>query len=399
METRRILIVDDQKQGRRNLEKALNSFNGEWVPEFSQTGEQALKSIRQTNFDIALCETTLTDMDGVDLIRKIRAIRPGTIVLATSANRDRSILLKSLNAAHQFIPKPINPNELARIIENSLGLRQVLNDEALHTKIASVGILPAAPDTYIRLVQMIESDDVSVRRIADLIKSDVGISAKLLHMANSAFFGLPARVENLLHAVNLLGLDTIKSLVLAAEVFGRFQDPHIPGFTIEGIYIRSMAVGARAKHLASALGLTRQHAEDALTAGLLHEIGLLIMLEKLRAELKVASMQAEQESIPLYEAELRLFGVTHAEIGAHLLSVWGLPYPIVEAVAYHYRPSSVPVPTMNALTAVHMAFALVTDDRVCNCRKGNVLDNDYRDRLHLSGKMNHIQRLCPAGAA
>jgi putative nucleotidyltransferase with HDIG domain len=301
--------------------------------------------------------------------------------------------------AHQYVTKPCKPQTLEMMLQNSLGLRRLLTNEALHSRIAKIGSLPSPPAIYNQLVGELQSETANMQKIANLIRQDVSITAKLLQIINSAYFGLPTHVESPLQAVNLLGLDTVKSVVLTAGVFSQFDDPRLPEFSIDQIFNHSIAVGTSARHFANAFGLERRQSEDSLMAGMLHDIGKLVMLTEFKEELSLALKLSERESIRFYEAERRIFGVTHADIGAHLLSLWGLSDSILEAVALHATPNLAPSPMVNVLTAVHLANAIDHDQRsLTNDPMSTYADMAYLKGLGIAGQLPFLRTLCLAEA-
>jgi putative nucleotidyltransferase with HDIG domain len=312
-----------------------------------------------------------------------------------SGQTDRELVLQAAKYAHQIVAKPIEPTAFRKIVENSQGLRKILDNREMRERLASVESLPSPPKLYNELVSELQSETSSMKNIANLVGQDVSITAKILQLVNSAYFGLPTHIESPQHAVSLLGLDTLQSLVLAVGVFDQFEDPKFHGFSIDKIYDHSMAVGANARNLANCLGLQKRQSEDSLMAGMLHDVGKLLLLKHFQPELKKALELASEKSIPLHEAENEVLGVTHAEVGAHLLSLWGLQDSILEAVALHPSPRNAASPIVNVLTAVHIAYALDHDsDSGGESEEQSALDVQYLEELDLSGQLKFFQRLC-----
>ncbi|HOP06639.1 MAG TPA: response regulator [candidate division Zixibacteria bacterium] len=395
----KMLCVDAQPNIATETDKFPANTDWEWHCTRVETAQNALEQLQQEQFDVVISELNLPDQDGSELIKQIAAEYPGTVRFILSSCTDRETILKTAGSAHQFIAKPGEPEILGKLISNSLGMRRLLSNAELHRRIASIKSLPSLPDVYNDLVSEIQMENCSMRRVAGLISRDVGITAKLLQMVNSAFFGLPTHVESPLHAVNLLGLDTVQSLVLTAGVFQQFEGCDLPGISIDSIHNNSMAVGSSARLIATAFGLNRRPAEEALMAGMLHDVGKLVMLANFRDEITDAMLLSQEEKIPLWKAQKKILGVSDAQIGAHLLSLWGLPDNILEAVALHYRPVDTPHPLLNVLTTVHIAFAL-NQDLNNNIRDAaaSSLDMDYLLKLGLADQLQNIKNLSLAAA-
>lgn len=391
----RILFVDDQQKNVADLRRLSKGLGQEWESEIVESGAQALAALDKECFDVVVSELTMSDMNGVQLLKKVKELCPGSVRLILSSQSDRELVLRAAKYAHQILARPIEPTAFKKTVENSQGLRKILDNREMHERLASVESLPSPPRLYNELVSELQSETSSMQNIADLVGQDVSITAKILQLVNSAYFGLPTHIESPRHAVSLLGLDTLQSLVLAVGVFDQFEDPKFPGFSIDSIYDHSMAVGANARNLANCLGLQKRQGEDSLMAGMLHDVGKLVLLKHFQPELKRALELASEESIPLHQAEKEVLGVTHAEIGAHLLSMWGLQDSILEAVALHPSPKNAASPMVNVLTAVHIAYALDQDsDSGIGNDDPSALDMQYLRELDLSGQIKFFRRLC-----
>lgn len=360
MQQKAILFVfaDEQQTVLENIRQILNRRQAEWEISFAADARQALEVMKREDIHVVVTDMNLPGVTGLELLKRIEQQWPGTIRFILSTEQDRKVVLQYLGVAHRSIAKPCNPEELRQFLNTSLGLRELLANKELHVKIATIGNLPSPPELYNRLMSELQNETTSITRVADLVCQDVALTAKIMQMINSAFFGLPRRVESVTQAVNYLGLEAIKALVLAAGTFSQFQVENMPGVSIENIYSHSLGVGTLAQKIARKIGLNRQQCDEALMAGMLHDVGKLVMLAHLREELARALRKAEEQQLVLFDAERLVLKVTHAEIGAHLLSLWGLPDSILEPVALHHDPLRMPCPEKNVLTAVHLADAL-----------------------------------------
>ena len=181
------------------------------------------------------------------------------------------------------------------------------------------------------------------------------MSAKILQLANSAFFGLPRRVTNPQDAVLLLGLETVKALAVATNVFTYFGESKASVISLTAVRNHSTGVASLAKRIAATQGMDKQMADGAVIAGLLHDVGKLVLSAKLPALYTSVLRTADSERLSLVEAEKRLMGSSHAELGAYLLGLWGFPDGVLQAVAFHHSPQRSLTAQPTALTAVHIA--------------------------------------------
>jgi putative nucleotidyltransferase with HDIG domain len=300
------------------------------------------------------------------------------------------LIMQSVGYAHQYLAKPCDPDVLRSAISRSLALKNLLSNPRLHGLIADIKALPTPPALYDKLVAELQSEESSAKTVAEIIASDIAMTAKLLQVVNSAFFGMPTRVESALRAVNLLGLDTVRALVLTVGIFAQSETNPLGGISVDSIYSHSLAVGAAAKRLARALGLDARQSDDALMAGMMHDIGILISLTHLRKEMKGALDMSRTQSINYRQAEIEVMGVSHAELGAHLLSIWGLPDIIVEAVAFHHNPNDGVNKSIGVLTAVHLANAFLP--QLGNDQESPAsLHDGYVSRLGLEARLSELR--------
>jgi len=390
-EKKRILFVDDQPNVLAGMQRMLHKMKDEWEMTFCESGKEALAIMEKQSFDLIVSDMMMPEMNGAKLLTEVAKLYPGMARFILSGHSDRELILQSVGNAHQYIAKPCDSEKLKQYISSSFGLQQILSNPKLHARIAEVKALPSPPEIYNEVVRELQSETASIDTIARLISKDVSLSAKILQIVNSAFFGLPQHVESVVQAVNYLGLNTVQGLVLTAGVHDQLREASIPGASLESIFDHSMAVGGLAKKIAVEIGLQQRDSEDALMAGLLHDIGKLVMLANFKDEMNSVIKLVREKSLQPYVAEKEILGANHGEIGAHLLSLWGLHDPILEAVMYHHNPQQTMQTTKNILTAVYIAN--VYD----NCKPGDggdllsALDTEYLEALDLIDQLPHLQ--------
>ena len=206
--------------------------------------------------------------------------------------------------------------------------------------VGRIGKLPAMPKTYGLLQAALAQPTVTAAQIGDIVSADAAIASKVLQITNSAFFRLRKPMVRIKDAVTYLGFATVRNLVLSAEIFSQWQAPK--GLSdVDPERMQMHADNVQAAAACKALAGGRASPDDAWLAGLLHDIGYWILIQECPKELANALQLARAEGLSLLECERRVTGATHAEIGAYLLGLWGLPYAIVEAVALHHTPTAV----------------------------------------------------------
>lgn len=216
--------------------------------------------------------------------------------------------------------------------------------------------LPSLPSTYFDLLKEIESPSVTLQGIADVIARDPVATARLLQMANSAAFSPAEKVTQPMDAVALLGVQSVKSMVLCLQVFSQQDAAREAGLSLEQLWEHALLVAKFARQITLKQTDDPERAEEAFTVGLLHDVGRIVMASNLPKEYAAAVAAAREQSRPLHEEEAARFGVNHARVGAYLLGLWGLPASYIEAVAAHHAPGQTAFAVeFSFLSVVHAA--------------------------------------------
>lgn len=355
---KRILFVDDDQAELLILERMLRSLQNEWEMAFVQSGREALVAMENSPFDAIVTDMQMPGMDGAELLEQVRREYPQVIRIVLSGAVDEDDAFRAVGPTHVWLPKPCNIEFLRSIIERAYTWREFLTDPDLARLIGGMKSLPSVPRLYVGLVEELRSPDTSFRDVADIISNDVGMAAKILKMVNSAFFGLNRRVSSLEQAISILGLKMIKALVLSVKVFTQFDQTKVSAFSIEELMNHSVATGSLARLIVRDETRSQNLADDAFMSGLMHDVGKLVLADNEPEGYDRMLARARQKELPSWMIELEEFGSTHADVGAYLLALWGLPDPIVTAAAYHHRPSDCAEKEFSSLTAVHVANIL-----------------------------------------
>jgi HD-like signal output (HDOD) protein len=383
-----ILFVDDEPVLLDGLKRSLRSMRNEWTIMFADGGEEALKALEQTPFDVIVSDMRMPKMDGAQLLNEVQRRYPHIVRIVLSGYSDKEMIFHSIRATHQFLAKPCEPEQLKMTIRRACALQNVLKNEALRALVTGMSAIPSLPAILLEIKQEAESETSSLKAIGKIIVKDMGLTAKILQLANSAFFGVRGPISTVEQAVNFLGLETVQALILVAHVFSQFSAKHLSTFQIARLWEESLETGALAREIAKVEGCTPFETEQAYTAGLLHDMGILVLAANCADQFNAILAEAAAKRGTVWELEQSEIGITHAELGAYMLGLWGLSDPIVEAVAYHHRPGECIGKTFAPVTAVHVADALLpclskygTDD--CT----HLIDTTYLEKLHLSDRI------------
>jgi putative nucleotidyltransferase with HDIG domain len=330
-----------------------------WEMQFAQDEASVWERLESQDYDVIVLDLRTPEVDSIELFQRVKEQYPQLVRVMIAGPSDQEIVLRAIRSNHQIVAQPFNPRSLMGLINRSCQLRDILRNEELKKSIARINNLPSLPSLYQQIISELQSTRVSVKRVADLIAQDVTMTAKILQLVNSAFLSLPQKIINPHQAVVLLGIDIIKGLVLHVHIFSSFKlNPRIKNFSIEALSEHSLLVAKLAREIVFAETNVRSMEDYALVAGLLHDIGKLVLLgEPDRYNQVMAHCQSR--SCNHYQGEYEVLGASHAEIGAYLLDLWGIPEPVVRAIAFHHNPSKSMEPNFSALTAVHAANALI----------------------------------------
>ncbi|HEY3738336.1 MAG TPA: response regulator [Bryobacteraceae bacterium] len=333
---KKILFVDDEPNLLEALQRMLRPQRKEWEMLFALGGAAALEVLDKTPVDVVVTDMRMPGLDGAELLQLVHDRFPNVLRIVLSGHFEVEAGLRAVPVAHQFLTKPCEPDKLKAAIERSSQNSSSLTDESTRRIVGAIGTLPSPPRTCTQLMEAIQDPNVSMATVGRIINQDVAISAKVLQLVNSGFFGLAREVSNVSTALNLLGMDVLKQLVLSAGVLKTFQPRRkIQGFSLDQFEAHSQLTAKIANQISSDLGTD----SGGVLAALLHDTGKLVLASWRPDELERAIAESAQQKRPLHECEWELFGTGHAEIGGYLLSLWGLPSSTVDAISFHHRPS------------------------------------------------------------
>ena len=363
MEKVKILFIDDEPNIVMGLKRMLHPMRNDWDMYFAGSGPEALKMLENLQADIIISDMKMPQMDGAQLLSIVKTRYPGIIRIILSGYSEKEFIMKTSSSAHQFLAKPCKMETLKNTIQRLINLHNLVLNKEVKQKITGLSNLPSLPLLYKQLDEELNSNNVSIKKIGDIISQDITMTAKILQMVNSAFFGLPQKINDPIQAVNFLGMDTIKSLVLFHHLFSTFQNNSEVIELLQEIWQHSFKVAFGAKKIMEYRNESLKTLEKTFAAGLLHDVGKLVLIESDEYKSELIKL-GKTSSFTLRTYEQKIFGADHSIIGGYLLGLWGLPDYMVETVAFHHSPAAVASEKFSILNVISLADTYFSDEEI-----------------------------------
>jgi len=384
---KRILFVDDDDVELKALKHLVASSDCGWEVKYCQSPEDALTILGKEPFDITVSDLRMPGMDGGEFLSEVMVRHPKVVRLIMADATDQNLTMEKAGVVHQYIPKPCEIDILRASVDRAGDLEASIRRERIMKMVEKMDRLPALPSLYIEVVEKLKDPEVSLEDVGEIISRDIAMTAKILKLVNSAFFGLRRQISSPIEAANYLGLDTVKGLVLSLHAFAQFDANLLGGLALEAVWNHSMLTAVCCKLIADHEGYRGHMKDDSFVAGMLHNIGRLIMASNDPERYQLANQESVE--IGIAAAEEEVFGVNHADLGGYLFALWGLPGSIVDAVEFHHDPSKSGQREVSTLTLVHAANAIVTRQHEEVRTSGSTrVDEAYLDSV---GLKDHYQ--------
>lgn len=355
---RGILLVALSPEDAGSLRASLRDTADKWRLEFVPNVRQALTALEGAPFHAAVVDLLAPGIDAPGLFKSMMDASPTTLRLGLVSPPERQAVQQVRAAVHQLLTKPCDAKVLKAVLARAFAAQDFLSDENFKRLAGGIRSLPVLPVIYTELMQELRSDDPSLERAGQIVAEDMALTTKILTLVNSAFFGLGRSITHPSEAAVFLGTETLRALVLSLQVFSQFSQVRLKEFSVDNLWKHSWATGVLARRLCEFEEASRTTMDESFIAGLLHDMGKLVLAANHPAQLEETIRQARQKRVTFWEQEYQIYNASHAELGGYLLAQWGLSSGVVEAVAFHHRPAQAPRQDFCALTAVHLANTL-----------------------------------------
>lgn len=328
-----VLFVDDEHRVLDGLRRSLFAVRDRWDIRTACGAEAALGMLSERPAWVVISDLRMPGMDGLTFLQEVAVRWPEAVRIILSGQEDPETAPRAWQVAHQYLSKPCEGRAVISALDRACGTHLLLNSPELRAMAGRLNTLPTTPGTLAQIEMVTTRDGVPIRELVSIIQRDVALTSKVLQLVNSAYFGVARTIANVEGAIQVMGFDLLRALIYAHEV-GHAFPCSLASWSPEAEQRHTLRVATVAK----ALGDNRAEAADLFTAGILHDVGKLVLASRAPELLERSISLSRETGVPLYVAEQQVYGVSHAELGAYLMGLWGLPWPLVEAVALHHAP-------------------------------------------------------------
>ena len=356
--TKQVLFVDDEPRVLSGLRRMSHAARGQWQAFFAGDGREALAVLSEQPIDVVVSDIYMPGVNGVELLTEVRKQHPRTVRFALSGQASKGAVLESVGLVHQYLAKPCDADSLMAALHRVFALEETLACDSLKATITGLEVLASVPALYDALLEQLAEPQPSIKQIAATISQDVGMSLRILQLVSTLFFARPVRTLSPAHAAAFLGADILEALARSPSALSRWDAQQDSRVSLAELCRHARTTAAFARRIAELEGAGRSGREEALVAGLLHDVGKVLLATRMPEAYDSVLSAAGHSHSETLEAERAVFGNNHAEAGAYLLALWGLPDGVVRAARCHHCPSGArPKPAKMELI-VHVADLL-----------------------------------------
>ena len=337
-----ILFVDDEPNILRGLRRMLHPLKKQWTMYFAEGGVEALEIMATHDIQALVTDMRMPGMNGYELLQEVRKRHPQIIRIVLTGQPDKETYCELMTMSHYFLWKPIRNEDLKLLMDMIRDLDHRLHEPNLLELLGGLNSLPSLPPLFHKLMDLFEDQETTSNDIAEVVGEDIAMTAQLLKLANSSFFSLNREIVTVHEAVNYLGLEILRHLVIAQHIFNSCNDQERKEFHFDALWEHSLCTATLAREIAEFISDDPATGSSAYLAGLLHEIGKLVLMHHMPEQYTQILDKCKKGGLCQSEVEMEFLGTTHAIIGGYLTSLWGLPHNITEAISLHHGTEDAP---------------------------------------------------------
>ncbi len=355
---KKLLIVDVDPAAPASLAQLLAPLAESFETRCVQSAPEALALLEHSPCDIVVTGPGSSEGEGGELLAELRRQHPRAVRLLVAGADEHDLAVRYASDVHQTLARESSPQAVRSTLLRSAAMHDVLTSPRLMQLVSRLETLPSMPNLYSELVEAMKSPDCTVEGLGAIIARDIGMTARVLKIVNSAVFGLREKISSPGQAATFLGLDTLRSLVLSVGVFSQFDGTESEDFSVQEAWDHSMRVANFTRAILAAEGADKRTLEEGFLAGMMHDCGQMVFARDRAARFRAANQLARRDRLDRSDTERRIFGASHGALGAYLLGEWGMSTGVVEAVCFHHAPELGPERGFGVLTALHAANSI-----------------------------------------
>ncbi|GAB7044782.1 MULTISPECIES: HDOD domain-containing protein [Catenuloplanes] len=369
MSTPRIVFVDDEPNILDGLRRSLRAKRHEWDMSFVPGGEPALEILAESPCAVIVSDMRMPGMDGAQLLTEVSRLHPGTARVVLSGHTEQDAAIKAAIAGHRFLPKPIEGEAVIDVIDQLMIRTSPRHGEQARRVAGSVRMLPTLPQQDAELIDLLSAAEVDHDRLAGAVVRHIGLTAKVLQLSSSGFFGSRPKNASVTAVISAVGISTVRALARAGAAHREpvTRSPAVAA-SVRSIWRHAVATMLLAEQVASPA-----HRPHAQAAAMLQDVGRLAAIA---APPEITEARTPPDT-PGGDA-----GVPFRDIGVELLHLWGLPSPIVAAVAERDLPHEPAESGLGVPGALRTAHLLVQQTDSCDPADGQHEDELARLLSH-----------------
>jgi HD-like signal output (HDOD) protein/ActR/RegA family two-component response regulator len=356
------LFVDDEESMCDMYRSFAHVLQEHYEVVTANSGAEGVEMLRARSFDVVVTDLTMPDMDGLRFLAHVVKHQPDSARIIISGYADRIKIARCLFIGHRYFNKPFDAAGLAHLLIRLASFRELVGNQKVRRVIGGLGALPGPPETFLKIEKALESVHASIQDVAELVEQDVAVTAKLLQIVNSAQFGINHKVLSVSEAVQLVGVEAVRGLVLGLQAFAGYKEQPGKKAPPAALWDHSLRTALGARRIARSQRFPLRTADRAFLAGLLHDVGRIVLDANVSEERAAVNEFAQRFGISIAQAEQRHFGASHGEIGAYLLALWGIDDEVVRLVQYQEALSAYEGEDPAALAALHVAHCVDAND-------------------------------------
>ena len=376
------MLDDECRFTNWSQEVSSSKFSWEFIRFDSK--ESLLMLLEERLCDAVIIPCTMRAQVDIEFMTRISNIQPSAVRIFLGAEFwNATHKAKAADIAHRIYPSAVKVEEIGDSLEYQIKLLKLLNRSSLQAYVGKVGCLPSPPKLYTQLTDAVNSEMADLREISEIVEQDPAVVAQVMKQVNSAFFGFNRTITDLKEAISMLGVRNLRSLALSSQLNSQFKSGNDwDRFSFEQLNQRSLLVARLAQALCRRAGANKITQDQAFLAGLLHDVGVLIMASHDADQYKKLLNYSVKKQKPIYLVEKASFGFFHGEVAGALLALWNLPPQVIEAVMLHHVPHLSKETSFSPLTAVHVADAMLPSvDVEGDCDLASSLSLRYLDQV------------------